>query len=162
MRPGGLPCVCSLTDTLLSKQGHSQHGGQSAKNSGLQAVAADCGLLPLSCCLLHHYWSAATGVLQVLDRCQQHAGSVQLSLCNLLARRPLTAAVAAAGRGDFVLDGVPRMRERPIADLVSGLQQLGVSVSCPSGTGCPPVHISARGLPCGEVSSLLYPDRLLC
>ncbi len=28
--------------------------------------------------------------------------------------RPLTAAVAAAGRGRFVLDGVARMRERPI------------------------------------------------
>ena len=28
--------------------------------------------------------------------------------------RPLTAAVAAAGRGKFVLDGVARMRERPI------------------------------------------------
>jgi len=30
------------------------------------------------------------------------------------AMRPLTAAVAAAGRGRFVLDGVARMRERPI------------------------------------------------
>jgi len=30
------------------------------------------------------------------------------------AMRPLTAAVAAAGRGNFVLDGVQRMRERPI------------------------------------------------
>eukprot|EP00191_Tetraselmis_sp_GSL018_P024675 CAMPEP_0177625936 /NCGR_PEP_ID=MMETSP0419_2-20121207/30377_1 /TAXON_ID=582737 /ORGANISM="Tetraselmis sp., Strain GSL018" /LENGTH=214 /DNA_ID=CAMNT_0019126939 /DNA_START=60 /DNA_END=700 /DNA_ORIENTATION=+ len=37
------------------------------------------------------------------------------------AMRPLTAAVAA----DFVLDGVPRMRERPIQDLVDGLTQLG-------------------------------------
>ena len=77
---------------------------------------------------------------------QQHGLQTDSAAC-----RPLTAAVAAAGRGDFVLDGVPRMRERPIQDLVSGLQQLGVQVSCPSGTGCPPVHISARGLPCGEV-----------
>jgi hypothetical protein len=30
------------------------------------------------------------------------------------AMRPLTAAVAAAGRGTFVLDGIARMRERPI------------------------------------------------
>ena len=51
-----------------------------------------------------------------------------------------------------MLDGVPRMRERPIEDLVNGLRQLGVDVECPSGTGCPPVHLKARGLPCGEVS----------
>jgi hypothetical protein len=50
----------------------------------------------------------------------------QLSLGNAgTAMRPLTAAVAAAGRGEFVLDGVARMRERPIQDLVDGLVQLG-------------------------------------
>lgn len=64
---------------------------------------------------------------------------------------PLTAAVAAAGRGRFVLDGVPRMRERPIEDLVEGLQQLGVAASCTLGTGCPPVEVLAEGLPSGTV-----------
>jgi 3-phosphoshikimate 1-carboxyvinyltransferase len=67
------------------------------------------------------------------------------------AMRPLTAAVAAAGRGVFVLDGVPRMRERPIADLVDGLTQLGVDAACTLGTGCPPVRVDARGLPTGTV-----------
>ena len=66
-------------------------------------------------------------------------------------RRPLTAAVAAAGRGKFTLDGVPRMRERPIQDLVDGLVQLGVSASCTLGTGCPPVTVEAQGLPSGTV-----------
>ena len=65
--------------------------------------------------------------------------------------RPLTAAVAAAGRGTFTLDGVPRMRERPIQDLVDGLVQLGVSASCTMGTGCPPVTVEAQGLPSGTV-----------
>lgn len=65
--------------------------------------------------------------------------------------RPLTAAVAAAGRGHFVLDGVARMRERPIQDLVDGLQQLGVDAACSLGTGCPPVAINAAGLPSGKV-----------
>lgn len=68
------------------------------------------------------------------------------------AMRPLTAAVAAAGRGKFVLDGVARMRERPIADLVDGLVQLGVDARCTAGTGCPPVEINAQGLPAGKVS----------
>lgn len=67
------------------------------------------------------------------------------------AMRPLTAAVAAAGRGRFVLDGVPRMRERPISDLVDGLVQLGVAAKCTLGTGCPPVEINAQGLPSGVV-----------
>jgi 3-phosphoshikimate 1-carboxyvinyltransferase len=67
------------------------------------------------------------------------------------AMRPLTAAVAAAGRGKFVLDGVARMRERPIQDLVNGLVQLGVDAKCSMGTGCPPVEINAQGLPSGKV-----------
>lgn len=42
--------------------------------------------------------------------------------------RPLTAAVAAAGRGRFVLDGVARMRERPIqvGRLLGVLRQPGM------------------------------------
>lgn len=67
------------------------------------------------------------------------------------AMRPLTAAVAAAGRGTFVLDGVARMRERPIQDLVDGLVQLGVKATCTLGTGCPPVEVVAEGLPGGRV-----------
>jgi 3-phosphoshikimate 1-carboxyvinyltransferase len=59
--------------------------------------------------------------------------------------------VAAAGRGRFVLDGVARMRERPIADLVDGLKQLGVDATCTAGTGCPPVLVNASGLPSGTV-----------
>lgn len=60
------------------------------------------------------------------------------------AMRPLTA-VLSAGQGHFELTGTPRMLERPIADLVDGLQQLKVDISC-SNTGCPPVFINANGL----------------
>ncbi|MGK5092670.1 3-phosphoshikimate 1-carboxyvinyltransferase [Deltaproteobacteria bacterium TL4] len=64
------------------------------------------------------------------------------------AMRPLTAAVCM-GQGRFVLDGVQRMRERPIIDLVDGLQQLGVHINCVNKTGCPPVEIQAKGIPGG-------------
>ena len=67
------------------------------------------------------------------------------------AMRPLTAAVAAAGKGTYVLDGVPRMRERPIGDLVDGLVQLGVDAECTLGTGCPPVRVNAQGFPGGSI-----------
>ena len=55
------------------------------------------------------------------------------------------------GKGTFVLDGVERMRERPIQDLVDGLKQLGVDAECTLGTGCPPVKVEANGLPGGRV-----------
>lgn len=67
------------------------------------------------------------------------------------AMRPLAAALCM-GKGKFVLDGVPRMRERPIADLIDGLQQLGADVTCVEETGCPPVTINANGLKGGKVS----------
>jgi 3-phosphoshikimate 1-carboxyvinyltransferase len=66
------------------------------------------------------------------------------------AMRPLAAALCM-GKGKFVLDGVPRMRERPIADLIDGLQQLGADVTCVEETGCPPVTINANGLKGGKV-----------
>lgn len=67
------------------------------------------------------------------------------------AMRPLAAALCM-GEGKFVLDGVPRMRERPIADLIDGLKQLGADVTCVEETGCPPVTINANGLKGGKVS----------
>ncbi|KAK4379402.1 hypothetical protein RND71_001264 [Anisodus tanguticus] len=79
---------------------------------------------------------------------------IQLFLGNAgTAMRPLTAAVTVAGgHSSYVLDGVPRMRERPISDLVDGLKQLGAEVDCFLGTKCPPVRIVSKGgLPGGKV-----------
>ncbi|GMH26419.1 hypothetical protein Nepgr_028262 [Nepenthes gracilis] len=80
-------------------------------------------------------------------------GEVQLFLGNAgTAMRPLTAAVAAvAGSSSYILDGVPRMRERPIGDLITGLKQLGADAECLHGTNCPPVRVNAKGgLPGGK------------
>jgi len=65
--------------------------------------------------------------------------------------RFLTAMLAACC-GDFRLDGVPRMRERPIADLLRALNDLGADVTSESGNGCPPVRIRTTGLRGGETS----------
>lgn len=62
--------------------------------------------------------------------------------------RFLTAAVAL-GHGRFCLDGVHRMRERPIGDLVAALRALGVDARAAGGDGFPPVVIEAAGLPGG-------------
>jgi 3-phosphoshikimate 1-carboxyvinyltransferase len=64
--------------------------------------------------------------------------------------RFLTAMVSL-GHGRFRLDGVPRMRERPIQDLLDALNQLGVAAVSEAGNGCPPVVINADGLRGGAV-----------
>ena len=58
------------------------------------------------------------------------------------------APLAALGKGRFVLDGTHRMRERPMADLVSALRALGVAVT---GEHLPLV-IDADGLAGGTVA----------
>ncbi len=63
--------------------------------------------------------------------------------------RFLTAMVAL-GQGRFRLDGSPRMRQRPVQDLLDALAQLGVQANCELGTGCPPVVVNATGLRGGE------------
>ena len=59
--------------------------------------------------------------------------------------RFLTALVSL-GHGRYRLDGVPRMRERPIEDLLDALRQLGVHARSEAGNGCPPVVVEADGL----------------
>lgn len=62
--------------------------------------------------------------------------------------RFLTALVTL-GHGWFRLDGVERMRQRPIRDLLDALRQLGAYVASENENGCPPVEIHANGLPGG-------------
>ncbi len=59
-------------------------------------------------------------------------------------------AVCALGHGEYVVDGSPRMRERPILDLVRALRDLGADGEAPS--GCPPVTLHARGLAGGRAA----------
>jgi 3-phosphoshikimate 1-carboxyvinyltransferase len=49
-------------------------------------------------------------------------------------------AVLALAQGEVVLDGGPRIRERPIAELVAALRALGVQVVAEGRQGCPPVR----------------------
>jgi 3-phosphoshikimate 1-carboxyvinyltransferase len=60
------------------------------------------------------------------------------------------AACAALVRGRVTLDGVARMRERPIQDLADALASLGVSVRTVA--GCPPITIQGGRLAGGRVA----------
>jgi 3-phosphoshikimate 1-carboxyvinyltransferase len=64
--------------------------------------------------------------------------------------RFLTALVSL-GIGRYRLDGVPRMRQRPIGDLLSALQQLGVQAASELHNDCPPVIVHSTGLNGGRV-----------
>ena len=59
--------------------------------------------------------------------------------------RFLTALVAL-GHGTYRLDGVARMRERPVSDLLAAINGLGADATSELGNGCPPVIVKASGL----------------
>lgn len=65
--------------------------------------------------------------------------------------RFITAALAV-GHGSYRVDGVPRMRSRPIGPLLSALNQLGADVWSEERNDCPPVVIVANGLRGGRCS----------
>jgi 3-phosphoshikimate 1-carboxyvinyltransferase len=64
-----------------------------------------------------------------------------------LTIRTLLPAVAVAGlKGDVVLRGVDRMHERPIADLVDGLRDLGACIDYLGREGYPPLRVRLASL----------------
>jgi len=70
------------------------------------------------------------------------AQSAELFLGNAgTAMRFLTAAVCL-GRGTYTLDGIPRMRQRPIGELVEPLRKLGAEIEYLGEEGFPPLRIS--------------------
>ncbi len=67
------------------------------------------------------------------------------------AARFLTALVCL-GQGAYRLDGVPRMRERPMADLLSALRSMGVRITEHGQPGCFPITVSGKGRKEGPIS----------
>ena len=66
----------------------------------------------------------------------------QLHLGNAgTAMRFLTAALCL-GQGTYTLDGIPRMRERPIGELVEPLRALGAEIDYLGEEGFPPLRIN--------------------
>jgi 3-phosphoshikimate 1-carboxyvinyltransferase len=61
-------------------------------------------------------------------------------------------AMLSLGQGTYRLDGTPRMRERPIGDLLDALQKLGADVMSEQASGCPPVIVRGRGLAGGRAT----------
>ncbi len=72
------------------------------------------------------------------------AGSAALHLGNAgTAMRFLTAALCL-GYGEYTLDGIARMRQRPIGELVEPLRELGADIEYLGEPGYPPLKIIAE------------------
>jgi 3-phosphoshikimate 1-carboxyvinyltransferase len=80
------------------------------------------------------------------------AGPVDLYVANSGTTARFLTAMLSLGQGVYRLDGTPRMQERPIADLLDALRQLGVEVVSESPGGCPPVVVRGRGLRGGRAT----------
>lgn len=80
------------------------------------------------------------------------AASADLFIGNSGTSIRFLTAVLALGHGNFRIDGIPRMRKRPIQPLLTALNDLGSNAASEEGTGCPPVRVIADGLPGGSVS----------
>ncbi|MDD9872857.1 MAG: 3-phosphoshikimate 1-carboxyvinyltransferase [Deltaproteobacteria bacterium] len=55
------------------------------------------------------------------------------------------SAAAALADGPVTLDGSPRMRQRPIAELAEALRELGAQVEILGEAGCPPLRVTGAG-----------------
>lgn len=80
------------------------------------------------------------------------AEQADLFLANSGTSIRFLTALVCLGKGTFRLDGIARMRERPIKDLLTALAQLGVDIKSENQNGCPPVIVNANGLSGGTIS----------
>jgi 3-phosphoshikimate 1-carboxyvinyltransferase len=64
----------------------------------------------------------------------------------------MVAPLAALGQSRVVFDGDSRLRQRPMGDLISALESLGVHARSLNDNGCPPIEIQGGKLSGGEVS----------
>ena len=61
-------------------------------------------------------------------------------------------AMLTAGRGHYRIDGIARMRQRPIQDLLDALNAIGANVHSQQDDRCPPVVINAATLDGGTAT----------
>ncbi|MCY2993718.1 MAG: 3-phosphoshikimate 1-carboxyvinyltransferase, partial [Planctomycetota bacterium] len=144
-------------------------GSKSITNRALVCAALAEGRSVLSGALDSEDTRVMTAALQQLglqvdvepDRCQVAvcgcgvqlpAAAAELFLANSGTSIRFLTALATLGHGRYRLDGVPRMRQRPIGDLLDTLRQLGADVQSESGNACPPVIVQAAGLPGGRAT----------
>ena len=79
------------------------------------------------------------------ERLEQAPATADLFVGNSGTTIRFLTAMLGTLTGRYRLDGVPRMRERPIEELLDGMRQLGVEARSEGGNECPPVVVSVTG-----------------
>lgn len=74
-----------------------------------------------------------------------------LDLGNSGTSMRLLTAVAALGKGTYILSGTQRMQQRPIMDLLDGLNQIGVQARSMKNAGFPPVEVVGAKIAGGDI-----------
>ncbi|MGH9175206.1 MAG: 3-phosphoshikimate 1-carboxyvinyltransferase, partial [Vicinamibacterales bacterium] len=95
-------------------------------------------------------WDAATIRITGADG-RIPARRAELFLGNSGTSMRFLTALATLTNGVVRLDGVERMRQRPLAPLIDGLAGIGVRIRSEAGNGCPPVVVESAGLPGGSL-----------
>lgn len=68
-------------------------------------------------------------------------GRITIDLHNAGTATRFLTAISILRKGETIITGNARMQERPIADLVSGLRQLGAEIDYGKKNGCPPLRV---------------------
>ena len=118
-----LPISKSIANRLLILQ--AIHG------DGLMTVSCD---MPDDVQILHH-------ALTTLHNTTQSSTTLHLSNCGT-AMRFLTAYCAQLEGQRTILDGIERMRQRPIGQLVDALREIGAQIDYLGEEGFPPLRIT--------------------
>jgi 3-phosphoshikimate 1-carboxyvinyltransferase len=95
----------------------------------------------------HNATAATVRVVGCGGRLPAHEANLHVANSGTTAR--FLTAVCTLGQGTFRLDGTPRMRERPMEDLLGALRQLGADAVSELDNGCLPVVVRGNGLPGG-------------
>ena len=92
------------------------------------------------------YQPAATELEIVGTGGEFRADQAKLFIGNSGTSVRFLTALATLGYGRVRIDGTPRMHQRPIADLLDALRQLGARATSENCNGCPPVVVHGSGI----------------
>lgn len=141
-------------------------GSKSYTHRSLIAAALSNGVCELNNCLDSEDTRLTRKALaQMGVRLEEHNGAMavhgtggRLAACddplflgNSGTSMRLLTAVAALGEGPYILTGTERMMQRPIGDLIDGLNRIGVGARSLNQKGFPPLAVDGREIKGGHV-----------
>ncbi len=152
-----VPGSKSITNRALIIAALASHDGECELTNVLRSEDTEvmvAALRSLGFCVYPDWSASVIGLLPPKSGGERiiPAESADLFVANSGTSMRFLTALVALGHGEYRLDGVTRMRERPLDDLLSALRQLGVDARSENANGRPPVVIRANGLSGGEVT----------